>query len=319
MNSNEYMPEVRRRVYHLFESDNPAFFAKTIRIFVGTLILANVFAVYLESHENIELAYGALLKNINLVAVIAFTIEYILRLWASAENPAYMGKSSWSARKEYACSFMGVVDLLAIVPFYIGLFLVSDLRAASALRILRLLKLVRYFRSLEIFFSVLRSQIRSLLGAVFVVFILVVLSSMLMYHVEKGSCVEDFGNATKAMWWSVVTLTSVGYGDVVPCTTIGKFLGGFIMLLGVGLVALPAAMLAGKFADELQVRREDVTQLAAKFLQDGELDTHEEKQLFERGQKEGFSQEEIEEFTARARVSFEDSRTCPKCGYTESS
>jgi voltage-gated potassium channel len=145
------------------------------------------------------------------------------------------------------------------------------------------------------------------------------MSAMMMYTAEsEGECAENFDNASKAIWWAVVTLTSVGYGDVYPCTTIGKVLGGFMMLLGVGLVALPAAILAGKFADELQVRREEVTQLAAEFLEDGEMDAQEHKRLLERGQQEGFSREEVEEFMERARLSFKDSRACPKCGYIKS-
>jgi voltage-gated potassium channel len=314
------MLAVRRRVYQLLEADNPTPVANAIRAFIGILIVTNVIAIYLQSHESVKLAYEEPLKTFNIVSVIAFTIEYLVRLWASVENPEYEGKSSWRARRAYACSFMGVVDFLAIAPFYFGWLFKLDLRYLRALRLLRLFKLIRYFRSLEVFYSVFRSQVPNLLGATLVVFMLVIMSAMMMYTAEsQGACAEKFENASKAIWWAVVTLTSVGYGDVYPCTTIGKVLGGFMMLLGVGLVALPAAILAGKFADELQVRREDVTQLAAKFLQDGIIDTPEEKQLLERGQKEGFSQKEIEEFAARARVSFEDSRACPKCGYTESS
>lgn len=135
------------------------------------------------------------------------------------------------------------------------------------------------------------------------------------------------------MYWSVVTLTSVGYGDVVPKTNVGRFVGGFIMLLGVGLVALPAAILGGRFADEIQVRRERLVRKAKEKLEDGELDKHELRELLVHGQNDGFSEDEIAAFTQSARElveemgddSFRSSRqamdsnhVCPRCGYVGS-
>lgn len=325
MSSNEYFPDLRLKIFRLLEADNPTPQAKAVRLSIAALIVVNVTAIFLQSHDDIALQYHALLNGINGVAVAIFTIEYLVRLWVAAKNPAYAGKPAWRAQLAYARSPMGLVDFLAIAPFLVGLLFGMDLKSFQALRFLRLLKLARYFTSLEMFFSVFRSQVPNLLGATFIVFILVIVSAMLMYTVEAGACNGNFDNATRAIWWAVVTLTSVGYGDVIPCTTVGKMLGGLIMLLGVGLVALPAAILAGKFADELQVRREEVTQLATRLLQDGILNADEQKVLTDRGLEEGFTEEEIEEFTKRARVSGEESRAesqdgtriCPRCGYSD--
>ena len=309
---------LRPRIYHLLESDSPTSAAKWLRLFIGLLILANVIAVIAESHSDVYATYGRSLEMFNIISVVAFTIEYVLRVWVSVENPMYAGAGPWRARSAYVFSFVGIVDCLAIAPFYLGSIIPWDLRHLRALRLLRLLKLSRHFRSLDIFFHVIRTQVPTLLGATLVILILLMLSSTVMYAVESEAQPDEFGNVSQAMWWSVVTLTSVGYGDVIPSTPVGKVLGGVIMFLGVGLVALPAAILAGKFADELQMRRERVTRVATEYLRDGKIDEKESSILFERGLTEGFTGREVEEIADSVRESVEDSPVCPRCGYSVS-
>lgn len=326
---------LRRRVYGLLESTEPTPVAKAVRLFIGLVILANVIAVIAESYENVYSVHGAALEAFNVVSVIAFTIEYALRLWASAENPRFAGANPWRARWAYFKSGMGLVDLVAIAPFYLGFLIPWDLRQLRALRLLRLLKLMRSFSGLDIFYSVLRSQVPNLVGTTLVILILLVFSSSMMYAIEGRADAESAGNGSqsvmaaeseaapneftsigRAMWWSVVTMTSVGYGDVVPRTRLGRFVGSVIMLLGVGLVALPAAILAGKFSDELGVRRDRVAKQAFDYLRDGELNRAELDQLEKRGKQEGLSVDEIEEIKESARGSVSDSRVCPRCGYS---
>lgn len=261
---------------------------------------------------------------------LGFTIEYGLRLWASAENPRFAGASPWRARWAYFKSGLGLIDLAAIAPFYLGFLIPWDLRQLRAFRLLRLLKLMRSFSSLDVFYSVFRSQVPNLVGSTLVIVILLVFSSSLMYAIEGNANVEEVSNTTqsvvqaepdefssisRAMWWSVVTLTSVGYGDVGPRTTWGKLVGSVMMLLGVGLVALPAAILAGKFSDELGLRRNKVTKQAFEYLRDGKIDEEEHDELEKRGKQEGFSIDEIEEIKKSARESVSGSRICPRCGH----
>jgi len=182
---------------------------------------------------------------------------------------------------------------------------------------LRLLKLSRHFGSLDIFWHVIRTQIPILIGATLVIGILLMFSSTMMYLIESSEQPEAFGNISKSMWWSIVTLTSVGYGDVIPSTPAGKVLGGFIMFLGIGLVALPAAILAGKFADELQIRRKRVERLVSEYLQDGELDESEGALVIMEGQREGLTDDQTREIAEDIRESFEMLHVCPRCGYSE--
>jgi voltage-gated potassium channel len=326
---------IRQRVYALLESTDPTPVAKAVRLFIGLVILANVIAVIVESDESVYRVYGTALEIFNVVSVLGFTVEYALRLWASAENPRFAGASPWRARWAYFKSGMGLIDLAAIAPFYLGFLIPWDLRQLRALRLLRLLKLMRSFSGLDIFYSVLRSQVPNLVGTTLVIVILLVFSSSLMYAIEGSADVESIGIATqsvmpaeleaapneftsigRAMWWSVVTVTSVGYGDVVPRTRLGRLVGSIIMLLGVGLVAMPAAILAGKFSDELGVRRDRVTKQAFDYFRDGELDKAELDQLEERGKQEGLSVDEIEEIKESARGTVDGSRICPRCGYS---
>jgi len=325
---------LRQRVYCLLESPDPTPVAKVVRLIIGLVILANVIAVIAESHESFYLLHASSLKIFNVVSVIGFTVEYGLRLWASAENPQFEGASPWRGRWAYFKSGLGLIDLAAIAPFYLGFLIPWDLRQLRAFRLLRLLKLMRSFSSLDVFYSVFRSQVPNLLGSTLVIVILLVFSSSLMYAIEGNVNVQEVGNTphsvmrnelqavpdefssiSRAMWWSVVTLTSVGYGDVVPRTTAGKLLASVIMLLGVGLVALPAAILAGKFSDELGQRRNKVTKQAFEYLRDGKMDEEEHDELEKRGKREGFSVDEIEEIKRSASESFSDSRACPRCGY----
>jgi voltage-gated potassium channel len=304
-------------LYSLFESEKPTRTAKFLRLIIGLLILANVVAVIAESHDEIYEIYHESLYVFNVVSVVLFTIEYLLRVWVSVENPRYADLSPMRSRLKYVRSGWGLIDLAAVAPFYLGSMLPWDLRHFRALRLLRLLKLSRHFKSLEIFWHVIRTQIPILFGATLVIFILLILSSTVMYLIESPGQPDEFGNISKAMWWSVVTLTSVGYGDVVPYTPAGKITGGIIMFLGVGLVALPAAILAGKFADELQIRRERVERLVTEYLQDGELDAHEGRMVLEEGRREGLTEEQTREIAGGVRKTIEVLRQCPKCGYSE--
>lgn len=324
-------PTSRQRAFLLLRADELTPAAVWIRSIIAIVIILNVIAVILESHVTVFAVHARALEAFEIASVLFFTVEYGLRIWASAEDPQFESANPWRGRWQYLKSGMGIIDLIAIAPFYLGFIVTWDLRHLRAFRLLRLLKLNRNFRGLDVFSHVFRSQIPNLIAAALVILVLLVLSSSLMYAVESGSSTgevtqyaqseagpagDQFENISKAMWWSVVTLTTVGYGDVVPSTPLGKLLSGFIMLLGIGLVALPAAILGGRFADELARRRIKVTTTAVKLLRDGKLDEDEQRKLERRGHVEGFSDEEIEEIKKSVMTSIEDSQVCPKCGYT---
>lgn len=313
---------IRQRVYDFLESENSTPAARGFAIFIGVLIAANVVAIFLESHAEFKAANSAALELFERVSIAIFLAEYVMRVWVSVENPAFASMSQWQARRKYLVSPMAGIDFLSFAPSLFALtgLVQWDLRILRTLRLLRLMKLARYFRTLDVFFSVIRSQVANLLGTLLIIVILLIISSSLMYSIEYDpiSSKDGFESITETLWWSVVTLTSVGYGNVVPTTEFGRIIGGFIMLLGVGLVALPAAILGGKFADELQVRREKISQLAKEILRDGKIDAQEKNELRESGRDEGLSDDEIDKIAVSVKKSVEEFPTCPKCGYTNS-
>ena len=323
-------PTVRQRTYLLLRAGNPTPLAIWTRATIAIVIVLNVVAVVLESHDSFYALHREALGLFEIASVFLFTVEYGLRIWSSAEDPQFAGANPWHARWKYLRSGMGIVDLLAIAPFYLGFLVTLDLRQLRAFRLLRLLKLSRSFASLNVFTYVFRSQIPNLIAAALVILILLILSSSVMYVVESDAGATQgtefsqvdappadgqFNDITQAMWWSVVTLTTVGYGDIIPATPLGKLLSGFIMLLGIGLVALPAAILGGKFADELGRRRIKVTTEAVELASDGKLDEQDEIQLESRGYREGLSSKEIEEIKKSAMKSVGNLHVCPNCGF----
>lgn len=226
---------------------------RNLNILLMGLIFLNVLAVILETEEALFLRYKSFFHWFEVVSVAIFSLEYLLRLWSCTENKKY--KQPFLGRIKYAFTPMALIDLLAILPFYLPMFIPIDLRFLRALRlfrIFRLLKVSRYVKSLHTIKNVFIEKKEQLLITIFSVLILLVFSSSLMYFVEREAQPEKFSSIPAAMWWGMATLTTIGYGDMYPITTLGKFLGGFIAFLGIGLFALPAGILASGFAGEIQ-------------------------------------------------------------------
>lgn len=164
--------------------------------------------------------------------------------------------TDWRTRLAWVKKSSAIIDFIAIFPAFINFFVPIDLRFLIVLRVLRLFKLTRYFVALRILLTVIMREKDSFKAVLFILVILIILSASGIYLVENKAQPEHFGSIPKAMWWAVVTLTTVGYGDVTPITTAGKILGAMITILGVGLAALPAGILASGLANELNQRRE---------------------------------------------------------------
>lgn len=253
---------LRRRVWQALESQSPKGRMSRIASFVLIgLIITNVAAVVLDSVAGVRAEYGSALDLFEAVCIGIFTLEYLTRLWASAEA---------GSRWRYVLSPLAIIDLLAILPFFLGALAGVDLRSLRAFRLLRLLKLSRYFSSFQVLGDVLRAEARGLAAGMLVMIVLVIVAASLMHFAERIAQPEAFGNIPRAMWWAAVTLTTVGYGDVAPVTALGQFIAVVIMALGVGMVALPAGMLASRFSEELEARRADFSKAVHRSRHDGE-------------------------------------------------
>lgn len=256
---------LRNRVHHLLNpEDREHRLSHAVNLFIIFLILLNVLCASLETVASLYESYRPEFRAIEVFSVGVFSIEYLLRFWSAPEDDRY------KSRVDYFLSFNSVVDLLAIAPFYLGLFLNLDLRALVALRLLRLLKLVRYFQPLAILGAVMKAEFRGFMTAMFVLAILVFVAATGIYYFERDAQPDVFGSIPESMWWAIVTLTTLGYGDVIPVTMPGRTFAALITVMSIGTVALPAGMLASRFSEELKKRKEQMGARLAVMAASGE-------------------------------------------------
>jgi voltage-gated potassium channel len=251
---------VRKRIFDLIDAgERDDFAGRAVNTFLILLILGNVLAVIFESVESFRTQYVGAFLMFEIFSVAIFSVEYGLRLWSCVEDVTHRYPATWRGRLRYALSPMAMIDFLAIAPFYVSMLFAVDLRFLRVFRLLRLLKITRYSPAIETLGRVLYNERRALVGALMFMLILLVFASSLMHMIERQAQPVTFGSIPEAMWWAVVTLTTVGYGDVAPITPLGKLLGGVVTLLGVGAFALPAGILASGFAQEFHKQNFIVT------------------------------------------------------------
>ncbi|MGE5259251.1 MAG: potassium channel family protein, partial [Actinomycetota bacterium] len=241
----------RREVHDLLEVGGDAHPAgRLVNAFIILLIILNAIAFATDTVPALAERYAFEFELFNIFSVIVFTIEYVLRVWSSVEIPMLSRLPRWQARLRFAARPMMIIDLLAFFPWYLHWIYPMDLRVLRLFRLFRLLKLVRYSPALQTLGRVIADEYRALLGALLVILVLLLFSATAMYYLEREAQPDKFGSIPDAAWWALATLTTVGYGDVVPITPWGKMLGGVVMLLGVGMIALPVAIIATGFSQE---------------------------------------------------------------------
>ena len=288
--------------------------SRLIRNLIITLIILNGVAVILESNHGLYSAYREWFVAFEQFSVTIFTIEYLARVWVSADRKVYAHLPVWRARLKYILSPMAFIDLLAVAPFYLAMMTSIDLRYLRFFRLLRLLKLSHYFDGLQIFSTVLRREAAAISAALLIMVTLIIVSACLMFTVENAASPGHFESISQAIWWAVVTLTTVGYGDITPITFGGRLLAIVIMLLGVGTMALPAGILAARFTEELQSRRELINRQVLKALRDGVLDPDERESIRKLQQELGISSQIVERIIADRQEIERRYRHCPHCG-----
>ena len=253
------MQKLKSRIFKIIQvSDDSGVAGKTFDLFIIALILVNVVLVIADTF-NLPEQMKSVSRCLDVILGITFTIEYLLRVWtADLLYPQY-GKVR--SRLKYIFSFMALIDLLAVLPFYIPLLIRIDLRVLRILRIIRLLrifKVSRYTNALNVVGSVLKNRASQLVSSMIVVAMLMLISSIIMYNVENPAQPEVFTNAFSGLWWAVSTFTTVGYGDIYPITAAGKVISAIIALLGIGLVAVPTGIISAGFMEQMEREKEDM-------------------------------------------------------------
>lgn len=225
--------------------------------FIMTLILLNVAAVILETVESIHVKYEVAFEYFEIFSVIIFSLEYLVRLWACTAEEKY--KHPVWGRLRYMVSTEAIIDLLAIVPFYLPLLINHGdgriLRILRLFRLFRIFKMGRYSLAFGLVTTVLKKRKEELTVSLTLLIVMLIFASSLMYYIENEPGRDGFESIPETMWWGVATLTTVGYGDVYPITPLGKLLGAVIAILGVGLFALPAGIIASGFESELSEKK----------------------------------------------------------------
>ena len=251
--------------------------SKLFDVLLIVLIIVNVGAMMLETVPDIPAVLHQELHVIEVVSVLIFTIEYILRVYSSASapnRPAREATTSWQKRWAYLKSPMAMVDLLAILPFYLSVFVAFDLRILRVFRVLRILKIGRYSRSMQTLVTVLRNESHSLIAAISVLLLFTVIAATCIYYIEHTAQPNVFSSIPASLWWALVTLTTVGYGDAVPVTALGKIFGGLITIMGICFYALPAGILSSSYTTQMQLKRDRFKDTVQSVLDDGKLSEH---------------------------------------------
>lgn len=263
---------IKQKIFAVLQPDRGgSVFSRLFDWTITALILASVVSVFAATFDLPD-GVSEALASFEAFASIVFTVEYLLRIWTA--DMLYPKMSPWAARCRYVLSFMAIVDLLAILPFWLPKVFPGSMlgmRALRLVRLLRILKLNRYFDAMKSLGEVVACKRRELIGSVFFVGLLMMVSSLLMYAAEHDAQPQVFQNAFSGLWWAVCTLTTVGYGDIYPVTVLGRVLGAAIALSGVAALAIPTGIITSGLMERVN-RKEIKDEAAERAGKDAEHD-----------------------------------------------
>jgi len=291
--------------------------AHLINLSLMLLILLNVISIIISSEVEIHQRYLPFFELFEVFSLMIFTLEYFARVWISIEHDDRRRSHYIKARLRYMLTPMALIDLLAIVPSYFMVIFGTDLLMLRALRLVRVFKLTRYSRSMELLVTVAKQEAENMISAIFILWILIIIAATGIFLLEGHIQPKEFGSIPRALWWATVTLTTVGYGDVVPVTVMGKIFGIVIVILGIGMAALPAGILASGFTSEINRRRERFKLKIMSWLRDGDSSMQLKKQRLNQLRLElGIGRQDASVMILEARNEMKTAShiDCPHCG-----
>lgn len=275
-------------------------------LFIVVWVLISVLAVILESVDSIHYNLAVEFIILDAVAVLIFSLEYLMRIYSCVEEPRY--QRMIVGRFSYATKPVAIIDFLAIIPFFLEVFLhhLIDLRFLRSFRLMRLFKLARYTGSTNTLFAIIRRESPILATSAFTLMLLVVLVASLGYLFEHEAQPEKFENIPTSIYWAVITLASVGYGDISPVTPMGRLMTTLMALIGLGLFAIPASILSSAFTQELQSQRQAIENQLFEMLHDGILSEEELAEVKTLARKMNMSDEQLEVLIEKAQRETEE-------------
>ncbi len=315
----QFLETTRCHLGELFESRGRYHRAgHLLDAFLVFIISMNIIAIVLESVPELMTEYHSIFLRIELISVAVFSVEYLARLWSSVALEKFKNgdEANWKVRVRYFFSPLALIDLLAILPSLLMLFINLDLRFLRVIRLLRIFKMTRYSRALQLLLVAFKEEGSSLLAAFFLMAVILILASCGIYLIEHDVQPDKFGSIPAAMWWAMATLTTVGYGDVVPITPLGQVFGGLITILSMGMVAIPTGLLASGFSEQLRKRRSLYRDAVHECLEDGKLSRQDKHKLEALRYELGLSKQECKRVIAQLKESTPESpKYCSHCGH----
>jgi voltage-gated potassium channel Kch len=268
--------------------------------FIVVWVIISVLCVILESVSQIRYILNIQFIIIDAIAVSIFTIEYCLRLYCCVENPQF--SHPITGRFKQAQTTSSIIDFLAILPFFLEVFLhhLLDLRFLRVFRLMRLLKLTRYTGATSTLTKVIAREFPVMCTAAFIMLLLVIMTASLGYLFEHEAQPDKFENIPQSIYWAVITLASVGYGDIYPITPLGRVMTIMLALLGIGIFAIPAALLSSAFTDQLRIERETLKNSLYEMLSDGNIDEQETAFIAKEAQRLHLNEDEVARLVDRA-------------------